>query len=73
MWRYVNVLYDFPTCYSALFEQLSGDNRKAVESLHVRIDKLRERLAEKENSDNTTHDIDDADERRKSELEKYLY
>jgi hypothetical protein len=70
MWRYINVLYDFLTCYSALFEQLAGDNRKAVESLYGRIDKLRERLAEKEKSDNTSHDIDDADERRKAELEK---
>jgi hypothetical protein len=64
------MFWDFPTHYTTHFEQLAGDNRKAVESLHVRIDKLRERLAEKENSDNTAHDIDDADDRRKGDLEK---
>jgi hypothetical protein len=52
------------------FSQLAGDNRKAVDSLHLRIDKLRERLVEKEKSDNTVHDAEDADYRRKAELKK---
>jgi hypothetical protein len=34
------------------------------------MDKLWERLAEKENLDNTLDDIDEADDRRKAELEK---
>jgi hypothetical protein len=41
-----------------------------VENLLVRIDKLQERLAEKENSKDTTYDIDEADNRRKAELER---
>jgi hypothetical protein len=46
MWRYVDVLCNF---YSLLqpVKQLTGDNRKAVESLLMRVDKLLAKINER--------------------------